>query len=161
MTRARAAVLGALLWCVVVVAVSSLVWVVISRAGAGVVPTTQPQADVTGSLAVPGQGPLSPGVTLTPRPSHSPSSGATTPGAPTSTPVLPGHGVAECHGAVVRLVAAYPNEGWRYLIGSRGPGLVQVRFVRVGEDGRWVTVQSQCVSGVPEFTLPPHEPGDN
>ena len=62
---------------------------------------------------------------------------------------------------MVRLVAAYPNEGWRYLIGSRGPGLVQVRFVRVGEDGRWVTVQSQCVSGVPEFTLPPHEPGDN
>jgi hypothetical protein len=191
MTRVRAAVLGALLWCGVVVAVSSLVWVVISRAGAGVVPTTQPQADVTGSLAVPGQGSLSPGVTLTPRPSHSPSSDATTPAAPTSTPVLPptssptsvstapgstapvvtaqrrswsgasGHVVAECRGTAVHLVATYPNEGWRYLIGSRGPGQVQVRFVRVGEDGRSVTVQSQCVGGVPDFTLPPHEPGDN
>jgi hypothetical protein len=183
MTRVRAAGRGALRWCAVVVAVSSLVWVVISRAGAGVVPTTQPQADVTGSLPVPAHASLSPGATLTPRPSHSPSSDATGPSAPSSTPIVPpasssasaptvtaqrrswsgaaGHVVAECRGPAVRLVAAYPNEGWRYLIGSRGPGLVQVRFTRVGEDGRWVTVQSQCVSGVPGFTLPPHEPGDS
>jgi hypothetical protein len=186
MIRLRAAVLGAVLWCVVVVAVSSLVWVVISRAGAGVVPVTQPQADVTGSLPVPGQGTgpggrPSPGVTLTPAPTHSSSAG-TPSGGPTGTPVVPpptsssappapaaqrrswsgtaGHVVAECRGTAVHLVAAYPNAGWRYLIGSRGPGLVQVRFVRVGEDGRSVTVQAACVAGVPHFTLPPHEPGD-
>ncbi len=181
--------LGAVLWCAVVVAVSSLVWVVISRAGAGVLPTTQPQADVTGSLPVPGQGPdgrPSPGLTLTPRPSDTPSSVATTPGAPSSSPALPpssssppsstptapvaqrrswsgtaGHVVAECRGPAAHLVAAYPNAGWRYLIGSRGPGLVQVRFVRVGEDARPVTVQATCVAGVPDFTLAAHQPGDN
>jgi hypothetical protein len=189
--RVRAAVLGALVWCAVVVAVSSLVWVVISRAGAGVVPVTQPQADVTGSLSVPdgghasarASGRPSPGVTLSPRLSPSPSSDLTTPSAPTSTPVVPpptssstpppvpaaqrrswsgpaGHVVAECRGTAVHLVAAYPNAGWRYLIGSRGPGLVQVRFVRVGDDGHTVTVRARCVSGVPDFTLPPHEPGD-
>ncbi len=188
MIRLRAAVLGAVLWCVVVVAVSSLVWVVISRAGAGVVPVTQPQADVTGSLPVPGQGHPSrgrpsPGMTLSPRPSQAPSSGGTPSTGPTGTPVVPppvsssspppapaaqrrswsgpaGHVVAECRGTAVHLVAAYPNAGWRYLIGSRGPGLVQVRFLRVGEGGRSVTVQARCVSGVPHFTLPTHEPGD-
>jgi len=177
-------VLGAVLWCAVVVAVSSLVWVVISRAGAGVLPTTQPQADVTGSLPVPGRdsdGRPSPGVTLSPRPSDSPSTGTTIPGSPSSTPVVPppsstppaptaqrrswsgtaGHVVAECRGPAVHLVAAYPNAGWRYLIGSRGPGLVQVRFVRVGEDGRSVTVQAACDAGVPDFTLAAHQPGDN
>lgn len=186
MIRLRAAVLGAVLWCVVVVAVSSLVWVVISRAGAGVVPVTQPQADVTGSLPVPGghSGHPSPGVTLTPLPTHSSSGG--TPSSPTTTPVTPpptsssatsappapvaqrrswtgpaGHVLAECRGTAVHLVAAYPNAGWRYLIGSRGPALVEVRFVRVGEDGRSVTVQARCVAGVPHFTLPPHEPGDS
>jgi hypothetical protein len=71
-----------------------------------------------------------------------------------------GHVVAECRGTAAHLVAAYPNAGWRYLIGSRGPALVQVRFVRVGEDGRAVTVQARCGAGVPDFTLPPHEPGD-
>jgi hypothetical protein len=182
-TRVRAAVLGAVLWCVVVVAVSSLVWVVISRAGAGVVPVTQPQADVTDSLPVPGQGggPGGPsaGVTLTPRPSDSLSSSSSTSGSPvvppptssSSAPPAPvaqrrswsgpaGHVVAECRGAAVHLVAAYPNAGWRYLLGSRGPALVQVRFVRVGEDGRAVTVQARCGAGVPDFTIPPHEPGD-
>lgn len=190
MIRLRAAVLGAVLWCVVVVAVSSLVWVVISRAGAGVVPATQPQADVTGSLPVPGHG-HSPrgrpslGVTPSPRPSHRPSSGGTpsseptgtsVPASPSLSPTVPsspsapaaqrrswsgpaGHVVAECRGTSVRLVAAYPNAGWRYLIGSRGPGLVQVRFLRVGED-RSATVQARCRSGVPHFTLPTRQPGD-
>jgi hypothetical protein len=190
-TRVRAAVLGAVLWCVVVVAVSSLVWVVISRAGAGVVPVSQPQADVTGSLPVPGGGHptgrpgghLSPGVTLSPRPSHSGPSGVPSSGT-TTTPVVPpppasssttlpapvaqrrswsgpaGHVVAECRGAAGRLVAAYPNAGWRYLIGARGPGLVRVRFVRVGEDGRSVTVDARCVAGVPHFTLPARGSGD-
>ena len=54
MTRLRTALLAALLWCGVVAVVATLVWVVISRAGQGVVPVTQPQADLTGSLPVPG-----------------------------------------------------------------------------------------------------------
>ena len=129
------------------------------------------------------------GVTLTPRPptdsppTDSPSTTATAPSSPavvppptsssasSSAPPAPvaqrrswsgpaGHVVAECRGTAVHLVAAYPNAGWRYLIGSRGPALVQVRFVRVGEDGRAVTVQARCGAGVPDFTIPPHEPGD-
>jgi hypothetical protein len=35
-----------------------------------------------------------------------------------------------------------------------------VRFVRVGQEGRSVTVQAGCVSGVPHVTLPTHEAGD-
>ena len=42
MVRLRAALLAALLWCGVVAVVSTLVWVVISRAGQGVVPVTEP-----------------------------------------------------------------------------------------------------------------------
>jgi hypothetical protein len=190
MIRLRVAALGVVLWCAVVVAASSLVWVVISRAGSGVVPITQPEADVTGSLVVPGHdrssgGRPTPGVTLSPHPSSpsSPSSSGGTPsGGPTGSPVLPppstsstadtpaaerrswsgaaGHVVVECRGPVEHLVAAYPNAGWRYVIGSRGPGLVQVRFVRVGQEGRSVTVQARCVSGVPHVTLPTHEAGD-
>jgi hypothetical protein len=68
--------------------------------------------------------------------------------------------IAECRGLTGHLVAAYPNPGWRYLVGSRGPGSVQVRFARIGEDGRSVTVQARCASGVPDFTLPATEPGD-
>jgi hypothetical protein len=183
MIRVRAAVLGAVLWCVVVVAASSLVWVVISRAGAGVVPSAQPQVDVTGSLPVPAPshspaGRPTPGVTLSPQPSRPSSPGGTPSGGPTASPAVPppstsstpsapapqrsswsgvaGHVVAECRGPAGHFVAAYPNTGWRYLIGSRGPALVQVTFVRPGEDGRSVTVQARCVSGVPHFALPAH-----
>ena len=172
MVRLRAALLAALLWCGVVAVVSTLVWVVISRAGQGVVPVTEPQADVTGSLPVPGGDTsrvsgTSPGVTLSPRPPRSdasPSGGTTTPVKPPPTNASPGpgpqrrswsgspgHVVAECRGPAAELVAAFPNAGWRYAIGSRGPTLVQVRFTRLGED-RSVTVDARCVSGVPDFS---------
>jgi hypothetical protein len=187
MIRLRIAALGVVVWCAVVVAASSLVWVVISRAGSGVAPITQPEADVTGSPVVPGQdrssgGRPTPSATLNPSPSSPSSSGGAPSGGPTGSPVLPpastsstaaapaaqrrswsgaaDHVVVECRDPVEQLVAAYPNAGWRYVIDSRGPGLVQVRFVRVGQEGRPVTVQARCVSGVPHFTQPTHESGD-
>jgi len=185
MTRLRNALLAALVWCGVVAVVATLVWAVISRAGQGVVPLTQPQADVTGSVPVPGSddSPVlrtRPGTTLSPRPSRStaaPSSGTTTPVTPStptsasSAPVAPtpqrrswsgtsGHVVTECRGTSAELVAAFPNAGWRYMIGSRGPTLVQVRFARGGED--WsVTVDARCVSGVPQFSAPRGGGGDD
>jgi len=179
MTRLRTVLLAAALWCGVVAVVASLVWVVISRAGQGVVPQAQPQADVTGSLPVPGgdrsSAQVGPRSTSTPRPSRStagPSSGTTTPapqpGSTTSAPgaerrswnSTPGHVVAECRGAAAELVAAFPNAGWRYTIGSRGPALVQVRFARIGEDHP-VAVTARCVSGVPTFSAVRSESGDD
>ncbi len=182
MTRLRTAILAALVWCGVVAVVATLVWVVISRAGQGVVPVTQPQADVTGSLPVPGgeDEPAlrrSPGVTLSPRPSRSPStSPGTTPVSPpsgtsppspsvSSAPSAPavqrrswsgaaGHVVAECRGRAAELVSAFPNAGWRYVIGSRGPAQVRVRFVRTSGDDTSVAVDARCVAGVPHFWLP-------
>ena len=179
MTRLRTVLLAVALWCGVVAVVASLVWVVISQAGQGVVPQAQPQADVTGSLPVPRSerpaGRVGPGRTLAPRPSRSttgPSSGTTTPAPPASSTTsapsaerrswngTPGHVVAECRGSSVELVAAFPNAGWRYVIGSRGPALVQVRFTRIGEDHP-VAVTARCVSGVPTFAAVRSEAGDD
>ena len=42
---------AAVLWCALVAAVASLVWVVIDRAGQGVVPTSQAEAPRTGSVS--------------------------------------------------------------------------------------------------------------
>jgi hypothetical protein len=169
MTRLRGAFLAALLWGGVVAAGSTLVWVVISRAGEGVVPLTQPQADVTGSLPVPaGDRPgeqVSPGVTLSPRPSRAtaaaPTGGSTTSTAPAVPPPAPqrrswsggpGHVVAECAGSTAGLVAAFPNAGWRSAIVAGGPTLVSVRFVHEVGDDNAVTVEARCLTGVPRFT---------
>jgi hypothetical protein len=177
MTRLRGAVLAALVWAGVVAAGSTLVWVVISRAGEGVVPLTQPQADVTGSLPVPGEdrsaSRVSPGVTLTPRPrrtANAAPTGVPTTLPPASSPPAPtperrswsgnaGHVVAECSGSNVRLVAAFPNAGWRYAIVSRGPALVSVRFVHEVGDDNSVTVAARCLAGVPRFTAAPRGGG--
>lgn len=173
MTRLRGALLAAVVWGCVVAAGSTLVWVVISRAGEGVVPLTQPQADVTGSLPVPGvdrpSSRVSPGVTITPRPPRTTSAAPTSssPSLPaSSSPPAPtpqrrswsgnaGHVVAECTGASARLVAAFPNAGWRYAIVARGPTLVSVRFAHEVGDDNSVTVAARCLAGVPRFTASP------
>jgi hypothetical protein len=190
MSRARTVAVGLALWCAVVAVVASLVWVVVGRAGAGVLPSAQPQADVTGSLPVPhsrSAGDVSPGVVLTPRTSSSgpsappgspttePTSGATSspPSSSSSTPAPPaptaqrrswsgiaGHVVAECQGTASRFVSAYPNTGWRYQIFARGPAEVRVRFLRIGED-HGITVTARCVAGVPHFSVSGHESGDD
>ncbi len=179
MSRLRGALLAALLWGGVVAAGSTLVWVVISRAGQGVVPLTQPQADVTGSLPVPGDDRpgtrVSPGVTLSPRPPRTtaapPTGGTTTATPPVTPPPAPapqrrswsgsqGHVVAECAGGTARLVAAFPNAGWRYAIVTGGPALVSVRFVHEVGDDNAVTVEARCLSGVPRFTPAPRSGDD-
>lgn len=194
MTRLRGALLAALLWCGVVAVVSTLVWVVISRAGAGVVPLTQPQADVTGSLPVPASetrpaAPVSPGVTVRPRPSHSTAPAAPSTATTTTTPAAPppsspstpsssssrppsgpapqrrswngneGHVVAECEGRSIRLVTGFPNPGWRYAVLSRGPTLVEVRYDAIGTESWSVTIQARCLAGAPHFSEPHTDDG--
>lgn len=182
---------GLAVWCAVVAVVATLVWVVVGRAGAGVLPSAQPRADVTGSLPVghtrSGRH-RSPGAVVSPgssSPTTPPSTGptATPTSTPTSTPAstaassLPsssspaataqrrswsgtaGHAVAECRGAAVRLVSAYPNTGWRYQIPARGPVEVRVRFLRIGED-HGITVTARCVAGVPRFSVSGRVAGD-
>lgn len=177
MSRLRTAVLGGVVWCAVVALVASLVWVVIDRAGHGVIPEASPQADVTGSLPVPGDrrpaSNPSPGPTLQPRPSRRttpPQSPSTSP-ATVAPPVPParqrrswsggaGHVVAECGGSAARLVSTFPGSGWRYTILDRGPAQVRVRFQRLGED-HFVTVVARCVGGVPRFATSDITPGDD
>ena len=180
MTRLRATLLVALLWCGVVAVGATLVWVVISRAGAGVVPLTQPQTDLTGSLPVPAgdetpAGPPSPSATLSPRPSRgaTPTAGPTSAFSPSTSSPQPsapvpqrrswsgsaGHVVADCAGPSVSLVTAFPNAGWRYALLARGPTLLGVRFTRLGGDDRSVTVGARCVSGVPRFSETPSAGG--
>lgn len=183
MSRLRTAVVGVAVWCAVVAVVASVVWVVIDRAGQGVIPEAQPQADVTGSLPVPGRDDRAglhpaPGATLAPRASgrtSAPSPSASSPGLSSPATVVPppgpvaqrrswsdaaGHVVAECRGPVIRLVSTFPGTGWRYTILDGGPAQVLVRFQRLGED-RFVTVGARCVAGAPRFTTSTVRPGDD
>jgi hypothetical protein len=185
MSRPRTLLVGLAVWCGVVAAVSTLVWVVIGRAGAGVLPDASPQPAVTGSLPVPHErsGPglhTSPGTVLSPRTSapttppssRSSTSSSTTPSSPSTTrPAAPvaqrrswsgtaGHVVAQCRGTAARLVSAYPNAGFRYQVLARGPLEVRVRFLRIGED-HGITVTARCLAGVPHFSTTGHEPGDD
>lgn len=178
MSRSRSLVLGLAVWCGVVAVVASLVWVVIARAGAGVIPEATPRPATTGSLPVPhetdrpGRHP-SPGTVLTPRSSAPSTTPSTSSAPPTTTPPPPapaaqrrswsgtaGHVVAECRGAPARLVSAYPNAGWRYQLLARGPAVVQVGFRRIGED-HGITVTARCLAGVPHFSVSGHAPGDD
>ncbi len=57
-------------------------------------------------------------------------------------------------------MSAFPNTGWRYAILARGPGVVRVRFLRLGED-HGLAVTARCAAGVPHFLVSGHEPGDD
>jgi hypothetical protein len=179
MSRSRSLLVALATWCAVVTVGATLVWVVIARAGAGVVPQATPQAAVTGSLPVPHPRSglrTSPGVVLTPHPSApaasstGPTSAPTSAAPPTPPPSpLPvtqrrswsgtaGHVIAECRSTEARLLSAYPNAGFRYQILARGPAAVSVRFLRPDEDG--IAVTARCVAGAPHFSTTGHEPGD-
>jgi hypothetical protein len=180
-------VAGAALWCAVVAVGASLVWVVVGRAGSGVLPSAEPRAAATGSLPVlrtpatrhvkQPSGPSSRHHSSSPTPSaptvNPPNPTTTPPPTPPSSQVAPtpaaqrrswsgrpGHVVAECRGASEHLVAAYPNTGWRYQILAKGPTAVRVRFLRLGED-HGTTVTAQCTGGVPHFSVVGGEPGDD
>ncbi|MGC4110795.1 MAG: hypothetical protein QM747_10305 [Nocardioides sp.] len=115
MSRARTLVLWVTAWCGVVAVVATLVWVVIGRAGAGLVPAASQGTD-RGSLTAsehpePTSGP-SPGVRLTPRASAS----ATTSDLPTassSTPTSPATstGSPSAHSSSTAPASGHPQRG--------------------------------------------------
>ena len=78
MSGRRAVLVWVTGWCLVVVAVSTVVWAVIGRAGQGVVPVAEPEGQSTGSVPVPSRSHHP-----SPHPSRSPSR---TPTASTSAP---------------------------------------------------------------------------
>jgi hypothetical protein len=179
MSRPGAVAVAATLWCVVVVVAASVVWIVIDRAGQGVVPTSQADAPGTGSAppqrhpasrvkpSQPTDGPhptragrspsrtTAPSGTVSSRPSAEP---PTVPVRRGSWSGTAGHLAAQCRGQVASLISTYPNPGWGYVIESRGPGIVRVRYQR---EDRYVTVSARCVSGSPQYAVIASAPGDD
>jgi hypothetical protein len=148
-TRYRRLVLGAVAWVAVVALGATMVWTVISEAGAGVA----------------GELPATAGATVTstsaPPPSDQPP--ATGPATPsTSAPQQPAGPVrrswqgaagvvaAECQGGAISLVSARPNSGWSIEVDHTGPDDLRVEFEN--SDGR-VRVEARCAGGTPAFAV--------
>ena len=152
MSRLRA--LGAtFVWLVVVASVSALVWVVISRAGDGLVSSGQPLMTTEGEMAAPPRTPSA-------RPSRTPSR---TPSNDTSATSAPGEErrtwqgqagsiVAACDATGIRLVSAQPANGFRAEVKDED-GVLRVEFEgREDQSGTDVSVLARCVGGVPSFS---------
>ncbi len=151
--RLRTVVVGVLLWVLVVAAGSSLVWVVISRAGQDV---------GSGAVSPPSATPStssSPTSSSTPRPSGSPSASPTTSrpsGSGGPEPVrrtwsgAAGVVTVQCRGAAVSLVGAQPSaDGYTVDVEERGPERVEVELQQRGDDGAETRVRATCSRGTP------------
>ena len=146
MTRYRRFVLGAVAWVVVVTLGATLVWTVISDAGAevgGELPATTTATSGASSTTPSGDG-----TSATPGPT---SGSAPAPGGPrrSSWRGAAGVVVGECRGQAVSLVGAQPASGWSIEVDKTGPEQLRVEFEN-GE-GR-VRVEARCVDGSPLFT---------
>lgn len=126
--------LGVATWVAVVAVGAVLVWVVISRAGGGLVadagPVTVPSiapAAGGGSSAVPPD--------TARRGSWQGESGVVT---------------ASCQGGAIALVGAQPEDGVVVRVKNRGPEQLEVTFE--GDDEATVTVVATCRDGRPQFT---------
>jgi hypothetical protein len=152
--RYRRFVLGAAVWVLVVTAGATMVWTVISKAGAEVAgdlpPTTVSSTGTSTGTPAGGQ------------PASNPPS-ETGPAAPsTSAPAAPagptrrswqgaaGVVVAECQGGAISLASARPNSGWSMEVDHTGPDDVRVEFEN--GDGR-VRVEATCAGGTPSFVV--------
>jgi hypothetical protein len=127
-------VAAALIWVCVVTAGALLVWLVVSRVGAGL---------VGGSGIVP--------TGTAPTPTAEPS--------PSSTGEPPRQGswqseagiiTAACTGAHITLVGAQPEEGVVDVV-QRGPKRLVVAFR--GEAGSATTIAGRCIDGRPHFSV--------
>lgn len=130
--------LGAVSWVSVVAVSAVLVWVVISRAGAGLVHESG---------------------TVTPPSSSTASAPAGTPPGTTTTEQRgtwqgdAGVVTAACQGSEIALVGAQPDEGVVVHVIDRGPDRLTVAFR--GEHDASVTVVARCRDGRPEFDVSP------
>lgn len=126
--------LGVAAWVAVVAVGAVLVWVVISRAGGGLV------ADA-GPVTVPSTGPAAGG------------------GSPAVPPDAARRGrwqgesgvvTASCQGGAIALVGAQPEDGVIVRVKNRGPEQLEVTFD--GDDEATLTVVATCGNGRPQFT---------
>lgn len=160
--RARSAALALLVWVAVIAVGSSLVWLVVSRAGAGLAepaPTAATAPAPSGVTATPGSGPTR---TAGSRPVASEQASSAPPSAPpSSAPVAvaqqrtwtgpAGVVTVECRGAAIGLVGAYPSaDGYVVEVKDRGPDRVEVEFEgRSEQEGAETRVRAECGAGVP------------
>ncbi|MFC7360448.1 hypothetical protein [Nocardioides astragali] len=144
---------GVAVWLLVVAVGSTLVWVVISRAGDGVV-SSQPPAPATGQ-------PTPDASARSPRSESNPSTSSPSPSPSSSTPPAAGparrtwQGVGgqvtvECRGPAASLVNAIPDSGFGFEIDDRGPDRVRVELERAS-DGDRSRIEARCVDGIPVF----------
>ncbi len=148
-------------WVLVVAVGSTLVWTVISRAGAGVVAGE----DAAGAPPAPRPAPAEPS-----RPARSPA-GAHPPGAdPPAVDPVAGPPPRDLAGGrrrgrrgvglgAIRLVGAYPNSGWSMRVADRGPALVLISFTG-GEDRAETSLGARCGHGIPAYTVTGGGSGD-
>ncbi len=153
----RTVVSAVLAWLVVVAVGSTVVWLVISRAGDGVAPTVG--ADVPAASSSRSAGPSG---SPSPRP---PSPHPTHPSTPAPSTPQPdaaqrrtwqgagGLVTVECRGTTIALVGSSADAGFVVDPGSRGPAEVDVTFEGQGEEGRETRVRAHCAQGVPVFEV--------
>jgi hypothetical protein len=147
-TRNRRFLLGAVAWVVVVTAGATLVWTVISDAGAevsGELPTTTVVSTTGGE-----QPPDRPTATGPAAPS------TPAPGQPAGLERRAWQGaagrvVAECQGGAIALVGAQPTSGWTVELDHTGPDDLRVEFEHADDAG--VRVEATCVNGAPSFVV--------
>jgi hypothetical protein len=124
-------------WLVVVVGTSTLVWVVISRAGTDLSPSEPPQAATTASSGPRPSGSSSPIAAGTRRTWQGPA----------------GFVIATCERGTIRLISAQPVSGFHVEVKDNGGEKLEVEFeAREDRRGGDVAVVARCVSGVPKFT---------
>ena len=141
MSSTRTVVSAVVAWLVVVAVGSTVVWLVISRAGDGIAPAATPSIAPT---ATP-----SPTKAATDRPSPSASSGPAV-----ERRTWQGAGglvTVECRGATISLVSTSADAGFVVEPESRGPDEVRVGFEGQGDEGRDTSVRAHCEGGTPVF----------
>ena len=141
MSSTRAVVSAVVAWLVVVAVGSTVVWLVISRAGDGISPAATPS--VAPATTQPSRHPA------TDRPSHPSPSGPTA-----QRRTWQGAGglvTAECRGETISLVATSADAGFVVDPESQGPDEVRVAFEGQGDEGRETAVRARCENGVPVF----------
>jgi hypothetical protein len=141
-------------WVAVVAVVATSVWLVISRAGAGV-SSSQTRfapdrpAAAASSTSAPTSGTPTP-TSGTPSPSGSPSAPATA--APVRRTASGSRGTitVECAGATARLTGATPRSGAVSQVEDDGAQRVRVDFE---DDGGRTRIEASCVDGQPTFDV--------
>jgi hypothetical protein len=127
--------LGAVSWVTVVAVSAALVWVVISRAGSGLVHES---------------GTLTPPSSSTASVSEGAPSGTTTTGQQGTWQGEAGVVTAVCQSSEIALVGAQPEEDVVVRVLDRGPDQLTVAF---RSEGGPVTVVARCRDGRPDFSV--------